>query len=488
MSWISRFAALTGSLAAATIFVASRAPARADAPLTAVYQGQSIRFSHLDSKGGAPAIGVNDPGFATLLRATDSVLTWKPGERYVLITTSVPTVVSFAVGDRRYDIGPIVLQAAFAPYQRGNEVFLPLNEVLRGLDLAIRDDGAVKVLQPQLASLDVRASRDRVTLLAHGGAPLRPRIVTQSSAAVTYAFDGVGTALAGTRQINAGGVRSVQIATSGTVRAPVTTVTVALQPGASARAPQNNGARDVVLAVNGAKASPQSVAEESPTPEPEPSATENDGNPSDANAAPGNGPAVVTGVTSQPSNTGATITVAVNGNASYAWHRLRDPDNRFWVDIKTAQLQGPPIDQAAPSPVVSVRARQIDEATVRVALTLGQANAIAVTPSANGLQIEVSTDEVSDDAARSGNGTLGSVVSSGVQNPVLVTPAPADNAPSDSGTTADGGWKFGPRSSYVATNPRLIVIDPGHGGSDSGSEHGGLKEADLTLDVAKRLR
>ncbi|HMF27484.1 MAG TPA: hypothetical protein VKE42_01865, partial [Candidatus Cybelea sp.] len=345
MSWISRFVALIGSVAAAATFAAANcAPARADAPLTAVYQGQSIRFSHIGSKDGAPAIGVNDPGFAALLHVTDSVLTWKPGERYVLITTSVPTVVSFAVGDRRYDIGPIVLQAAFAPYQRGNEVFLPFNEVLRGLDLALREDGAVKVLQPQLATLDVRASRDRVTLLAHGGAPLHPRVVSQTSSAVTYAFDGVGTALAGTRQINAGGVRSVQIATSGTVRAPVTTVTVALQPGASARPPQNNGARDVALAINGAKASPQSIAEESPTPEPEPSGTENPGNAPIPNATPANQSAVVTGVTSQPSGAGATVTIAVNGNASYAWHRLRDPDNRFWVDIRNAQLQGPPVD------------------------------------------------------------------------------------------------------------------------------------------------
>jgi N-acetylmuramoyl-L-alanine amidase len=196
---------------------------------------------------------------------------------------------------------------------------------------------------------------------------------------------------------------------------------------------------------------------------------------------------MVTGVTAQPSDTGATITIAVNGNASYAWHRLRDPDNRFWVDIKSAQLQGPPIDQAAPSPAVSMRVRQIDAATVRVALTLGQANTVAVTPSVNGLKIDVGNEQVSDDSARSGGGTIGSVVSSSEQNPALVTPAPG-NAQSYPASSEDGGWKFGPRSSYVPTNPRLIVIDPGHGGSDSGSQHGALKEAELTLDMAQRLR
>jgi len=32
------------------------------------------------------------------------------------------------------------------------------------------------------------------------------------------------------------------------------------------------------------------------------------------------------------------------------------------------------------------------------------------------------------------------------------------------------------------------VIDPGHGGSDTGASHGGLNEANLTLDMAGRLR
>ncbi len=37
-------------------------------------------------------------------------------------------------------------------------------------------------------------------------------------------------------------------------------------------------------------------------------------------------------------------------------------------------------------------------------------------------------------------------------------------------------------------NPRLIVLDPGHGGSDAGSAHYGVVEKDVTLDVARRLK
>ena len=35
---------------------------------------------------------------------------------------------------------------------------------------------------------------------------------------------------------------------------------------------------------------------------------------------------------------------------------------------------------------------------------------------------------------------------------------------------------------------RTVVIDPGHGGKDSGVAHYGLREKDLNLDVALRLR
>src|SRR5690349_12811093 len=36
-------------------------------------------------------------------------------------------------------------------------------------------------------------------------------------------------------------------------------------------------------------------------------------------------------------------------------------------------------------------------------------------------------------------------------------------------------------------NP-IVVIDPGHGGSDPGAVGNGLQEADLTLDIANRTR
>ncbi len=477
MNWTNRYTAPTGSaVAAATLALCLLVPAaaRADAPLVATYQNQTIRFTHVSSSQGGVAIGVNDPGFQALLRASGAILTWKPGERYLLITTAVPSVVSFAMGDRRYDVGPIALQASFAPYQRGDEAFLPLDEALSALDLALRQDGRATVLQPQLAGLDLRQDGDRVTLLAHAGAPVTAKVVRQTPNAVTYAFDGVGTELAATRQVGLQGVKSVEIARSGSVRNPTTLVTVDLTAGTTVQPPRSNGERDVVLEF----VSPQLAAAPSPTPVQPPGAQPQ------AQASPQNGPAVVTGATVQTSADGVVVSVAVTGTAQYEWHRLRQPDNRFWIDVHDAQLQGPPVDQSEPSPVISMRIRQVDPATVRIALSLNGPKSVALSPSPAGVGIAIGAEDA-DDQVRSGSGTIGALVASGDDNAPAAAPASLDDS---AGGATDSDWKFGPRSSYVPTNPRLIVIDPGHGGSDRGTIHGGVAEADLTLDMAKRLR
>jgi N-acetylmuramoyl-L-alanine amidase CwlD len=179
-------------------------------------------------------------------------------------------------------------------------------------------------------------------------------------------------------------------------------------------------------------------------------------------ASPSASPVQVTGVDVQQGNGSVIVHIATAPDASWDWHRLRPPDNRFWIDIHNARVTVAPVSQAVTGPITSVRAHQDDPDTVRVALSLQNFYVVDVKPDSSGISITVNQLMADDSAPREG-----------------------------SSANAIGAWKFSPRpgeSEYVATNPKLIVIDPGHGGADDGSMHDGLVEKDLNLDIAKRLR
>ncbi|MGR4064863.1 MAG: N-acetylmuramoyl-L-alanine amidase [Vulcanimicrobiaceae bacterium] len=480
MNSISRYTArISSAVAVAAALLALNAVQAQSAPALAfVLQGQTVAFTHVSNSNGVTAVGVQDPSLKKLLDATGAVMTWKRGERYVLITTSEPRVISFSVGDRVYQVGPLSAQASIAPYLVGDEVYLPLDELLHSLSYALRADGSATVMQPQLSTLDVRAAAGTAQIVARAGAPLRPRVVEDAPQKVVYEFDGVGTTLAPQRTVNAGGISSILVAQSGPARSPKTVVTVLLAPGAQHGPPRNDNERDFVVAFSGSSgvSSSASVALSAPTPPPPPPEML-----TPAPAATAAGTATVTGVDTQTSQDGLAVTIHVSGDAAFEWHRLRDPDNRFWVDIKNARLAMPERDDALSDPGVSLRVKQVDAQTVRVAITLAGPKQLSVNPATTGLVVSVGSDEDLD-AVRAGEGTIGSVVA--VSDAVApITPAPADTA---------GGSLWGGdepvASSYVPTNPKLIVIDPGHGGSDTGAAHGGLTEASLTLDMAGRLR
>lgn len=493
MNWIRHLAVPIGSALALLVWCGlSPIPARAESA-TYLFRNQPIVFTHLATSNGPTMVGVNDPGLRTLLRDVGAIVTWHSGERYVLITTAEPVVMNFSVGDTRYDVGPLSAQAASAPYVSPNdEVFLPLSELLAGLSLAPKPDGGVTVLQPQLSSIGVQGTGSQAILVARAGEPLHGRVVSDTSDRVVYEFDGVGSTLAHSRNVDAGGIRGLEIATSGSARNPKTIVTVLLNPGSRHDAIRSSsGDFEVAFGGNGgappltasAPSLPASAPQSSSEPRDTTGALATTGEPQDQPTAPN--AATVTGVVVVPKPDGAAVNIAVTGNANFEWHRLREPDNRFWIDIQGAQLAGPAREEAQGDPITSLRVRQNDAQTVRVALSFSGANSVSVSPSATGVSISVGSQDPSGDVARSGAGSIGSVVA--VNEPqALVTPVPADMY--GQSTPAPADWKYGARSSYVPTNPKLIVIDPGHGGSDPGAMRHGVYEKDLALDMARRLR
>ena len=491
MNSTRRFVVRTGS-AVALLLLLLTALVRADSS-SYNFANQTLTFNHLIRTAGGTAVGVNDPGFRALLKSLGATLTWHPGERYVLIATPQPVVLNFAVGQKRYDMGLLSGTAAFAPFVQGNEVFLPFDDLIHALSLAQKDDGGTTVLQPQLTSVDVQGSGAQAIVVAHAAVPLHPRVVTDAADRVVYEFEGVASSIDGSREVNAGGIRSMEISTSGSVRDPRVTLALSLAPNTRHDTTHsNNGDFEVAFGANGGApplvatmttAQPVQPPVENENSAPQPEQQPASPAPLDNSASGAN----VTGVQVQQNRAGETVTIAVSGNASYEWHRLRDPDNRFWIDIKSAQLQGGPRDEAEADPLIAMRERQIDPQTVRIALSLSGPEQVTVSPSATGVVISIGTTVATDDV-RTGTGTIGSVVSAN-EPQTLVTPVP----PEDYGQQTVGSndmtpWKFGGRSSYVPANPKLIVIDPGHGGSDRGAIRNGLSEAEVNLDMAKRLR
>ncbi len=499
MNSIRRFVARTSSLVACAVLLATGAARAGSASY--LFEGRPLAFTHLSHAAGAAAVGINDPGLRSLLRSLGALITWRPGERYVLITTAQAQIISFSVGDRSYDVGPLTSNAHFAPYLLGTEVYLPFADLLHALSLAPERDGGTTVLERELTSIDVRGSGGEAIVVARGAGSLTGHLVHEGASSLVYEFDGVGSTLAGTRSVNAGGVRSLDVRVAGSVRAPKTFVTLALAPGTKHDPPRSNNG-DFELAFGAAGSAPPLLAGASApvavaqptaapaafatdTPLPGPSLAPDASASTPASAAAPQGVATVGTVSVATTATGATVTIPVTGNAQFAWHRLRAPDNRFWIDISNAQLASGPVDQAEADPVTALRVRQNDAQTVRVALSVDGAKDISVSPSATGIVIGVGNDVVAD-APRFGSGSVGTLVSSNEPQP-LVTPVPPDEY-GEYPSIADADWKFGPPSAYVPTNPKLIVIDPGHGGADIGSTRNGVTEASLTLDMAKRLQ
>jgi N-acetylmuramoyl-L-alanine amidase len=167
-------------------------------------------------------------------------------------------------------------------------------------------------------------------------------------------------------------------------------------------------------------------------------------------------------------NGGTRLTLTLTGGpVSFEWHRLADPDNRYWLDIKGVTLAGPSQTLTSGLPFVKeihITQFQVDpERIVRIAVDPTQAIDVNVGPvaqSSNQMGIEIERTPPQEDAPRAGVGTIAFV--SGQTTPVPRTPTQRD----------------------------LVVIDPGHGGNDPGASNSayGLTESNITLTVSLKLR
>jgi N-acetylmuramoyl-L-alanine amidase len=486
----------------------------ADASQNLWFAGTRLIFDHAQVRGDEIAAGTNDPGLRGFMARVGATIAYEPGERYVVITSADRRTISFSLGDVRFRNGSLGASAPFAPFASGSEAFVPFFALAKALYVEPVALGNETVLQPRIGALDLRVEGKTTYVTLRGATPLRfTRLDSAASDQLSLAFSGVASSLEQSRLVSSAGLGEINVLTSGSPKNPTATVSFEMPPGAVrtllpsasknevsfafgpagttlagspipsalnlapvvAVAPprafaalQRPAVAAVTPAPNLVTPAPLAAAQGAVTPAPAPAATgAADGT---AAAAP---PAEVTGVEAHGGGETLEVRVSLSGPVAYEWHRL--PDQRWYLDLKGATLAIPPVDANLDdtSAATAMRVRQFTKdpiPIVRVSVALSGPRKVELSSTPEGVQIAVG-EQSDENAVRVGAGRIlpgSSVVADSVAPP----PLPVRVA--------------GP--TYNAQNPKLIVLDPGHGGSDPGAQRFGMSEKTLTLDIAMRLR
>ncbi|HYZ15152.1 MAG TPA: N-acetylmuramoyl-L-alanine amidase [Candidatus Acidoferrum sp.] len=447
------------------------------------FQGTRLVLEHAVPTSGDLAVSIADDGMRRFLDKLGATVSYDPSQRYVVVTAQDRRTIVFTLRDPGFTVAGVGSRAPFAPFLEGGAPVLPFFALARALYVEPVADGGETVLQPRIGALDVRTDGPRTVVTVRAAMPLVTTTNADTPDRLQVSFLGQGSSLAPQRNAPGPTVQTIGVTVSGTPRVPTTMLTIAGPPGTTHRiVPGGSPAAFTVVfePLQAGYAGPPTPPP--PAAAPLPGAPALPGGPApEAYPAPTAAPPVVAGRTTVTDLTIAQadadalgVTVALSGAANYEWHRLAD--HRWYVDFQNTTLTGPGRDERPQfGAVESVRVRQIgssDAPVVRVAFTFIGDQRVDLTPSESGLTITVGATQTTD-LTRIGFGHTGGapVVASSVGPEPLST---------------EGPWKFG--GPVPGANSRLIVIDPGHGGADTGAAHNGLLEKNITFDIAQRLR
>jgi len=470
-------------------------------------QGKEIRFDHLASASGQPVVAASDTGLRSVLDAIGARMTWQAGTRFFAVTRADGTIVTLTVASNAMSVGGTTTALSLAPFYRGSDLYVPLLPLANALGLAGRPYRGGYIFVPRIQSVSRKIGQARTIVQISAAVPIAWRSAFDARLRVlTISFPGFG---ADASIVPLGGREASQavVNQSGPPGFPTAGVSIDVERGVkfAAHREPSGVVLDIVLARDASAlrlfehSTPQPVgvlAPTSPAPLiPVPTAQPVTPSPS---PLPGSAPAAPTGseqpmtspspilpagwsprpaaATQSVKITGAVatdlatatrVTLTATGPVSFEWHRLDQPDNRYWIDIHNATLVGPA--QTLPSKLAFVTEIKISqhaispEPIVRVSVTPTQPIDVQVGPiegSPNQMGVEIESSPPSSDAPRAGVGSI----------------ALSPQSP--------------PPTGVVPTNGNLIVIDPGHGGNDPGaiSDAYGLVEKQLTLELSRAVQ
>jgi N-acetylmuramoyl-L-alanine amidase len=465
------------------------------------FAGTQLIFEHADRVDDEIAVRGSDPGLQRFLARVGASLSWEPGSRYVVITAADRRTLTFTLGVPHFQTSSGGETGAYHAYIDGNDVYLPFLTLARALYVEPLMEGGQYVLEPQLGAMNVRVDGRRTLVSLIGGTPLRFNKIKDDDGRLSLVFNGTSSTLQPSRSFEMPALGRIDVTVSGSIRNPSTTVTFTTPPNAMRAlmpssnrneidlgfAPQDVALGGVPIPMEGTSLLVRGMALAPPPPAPSPVATAFIPTAVPTVAAtplslPSQTPvavattAAVTGVDIEnPAPDALLVHIAVSPGVSFDWHRLGI--DRLYVDFPNTTLTSAPHEDKTPVAFVqSYRVGPLPGAavpTVRVAFTMTPNRRIDVVPDAQGVTITIADIDASPDFVA----MVGSGVTGGQSVAVVPTGTPVPGASLQPGSVPPPG-----------SNPRLIVLDPGHGGSDTGAMHNGLVEKDITLDVALRLR
>ncbi|HXM17596.1 MAG TPA: N-acetylmuramoyl-L-alanine amidase [Candidatus Tumulicola sp.] len=522
---------VTALLCAALSFGLPAATRAAGIPFTQtgakVYvAGRQVHFQHLGVAYGDPVAPAGDAGLRDMLGLVAAQLTWQPGTRFAAITRADGKLVTFTLGSTAVSIDGTPTAMPFAPFSRDSDMYLPLIPLAKALNLGVRGFQGGYVFVPQILSVRGHAESDRTIVQMTASAPAEYKTAfNQRAGTLVMSFPGFGTDLKGTIALGTRTATRAAVSMAGPPGFPTTTVAISVARGErfAAHHMAGNAGVELIVAKSQAALRVEDVASStgtvrrterktpapastprpatppptptatpaptaSPTPTQTPAAmpsnvptaqpmvtgsaspaaepTDNGVSPA-PQVSPSPGDQRITALTVDDVATGTRITLTLSGPVSFEWHRLADPDNRYWLDIKGAVLIGPSQTLASTLPFIKeikVSQNQVDpEHVVRVSITPTQPIDVAVGPiaqSANQMGVEIQRTPPGPDAPHAGIGTISFTPPS--PTPMVRGPLQHD----------------------------LIAIDPGHGGNDPGAINTGygLVESHIALEVALKVR
>src|ERR1700730_13865993 len=164
--------------------------------------------------------------------------------------------------------------------------------------------------------------------------------------------------------------------------------------------------------------------------------------------------------------------------------------NELWIDLAHTRINLPPrpLYGHETAPVEAVRAIYQGGTRSRLVIQVGRKTDYAVGQLPHELLIRLAPAGPAPDLAPPGPGRSGRPGAAGRRPPAAPLPPPAAARPAPVGSAA-GADSAGQAPDNATPGHPVVVIDPGHGGYDSGTEAGApLLGKDLSLEISLRLK